>query len=225
MKYDAIILAGGKGTRVKKFTKKNPKCLIKINGKPFLYYQLKYLKKNNIKNVIISVGYLSNKIRDYLNKNINFINFKIIDDGKKLLGTGGAVLKSLKFLKNNFYVMYGDSYLTLNLKNFKKPKNFSSMAIFKNDNKFDKSNIELLNSKKIIYHLKKSKKKLRYIDYGISFLNKKIFKNKKKGVKFNLPEFYNELSLKNLLLGYKVKTRFYEIGSYRGIKELNNFLK
>ena len=57
MKYDAIILAGGKGTRVKKFTKKNPKCLIEINGKPFLYYQLKYLKKNNIKNVVISVGY------------------------------------------------------------------------------------------------------------------------------------------------------------------------
>ena len=189
MKYDAIILAGGKGTRVKKFTKKNPKCLIKINGKPFLYYQLKYLRKNNIKNVVISSGYLSNKIREYLNKNIDFINFKIVDDGKKLLGTGGAVLKSLKYLKNNFYVMYGDSYLTLKLKNLKKQKNLSTMAIFRNDNKFDRSNIELLNSKKIIYHLKNSKKKLRYIDYGISFLNKKIFKNKKKGVKFNLPEF------------------------------------
>ena len=131
MKYDAIILAGGKGTRVKKFTKKIPKCLIKINGKPFLYYQLKYLKKNNIKNVIISVGYLSNKIRDYLNKNINFINFMVIDDGKKLLGTGGAVLKSLKFLKNNFYVLYGDSYLTLNLKNFKKPKIFHQWQYLK----------------------------------------------------------------------------------------------
>lgn len=225
MKYDAIILAGGKGTRVKKFTKKNPKCLIKINGKPFLYYQLKYLRKNNIKNVVISSGYLSNKIKEYLNKNIDFINFKIVDDGKKLLGTGGAVLKSLKYLKSNFYVMYGDSYLTLKLKNLKKQKNLSTMAIFRNDNKFDRSNIELLNSKKIIYHLKNSKKKLSYIDYGISFLNKKIFKNKKKGVKFNLPEFYNELSLKNLLLGYKVKTRFYEIGSYKGIKELNNFLK
>ena len=225
MKYDAIILAGGKGTRVKKFTKKNPKCLIEINGKPFLYYQLKYLKKNNIKNVVISVGYLSKKIRDYLHENIDFINYKIIEDGKKLLGTGGAVLKSLKYLKNNFFVMYGDSYLTLNLKNLKKQKSLSSMAIYRNDNKFDKSNVELLNSKKIIYHVKKSKNKLRYIDYGISYLNKKIFKDKKKGVKFNLPEFYNELSLKNLLLGYKVKTRFYEIGSYKGIRELNNFLK
>ena len=51
-KYEAIILCGGKGTRVSKYTKKMPKCLININGKPFLYYQLKYLKKNNISNVI-----------------------------------------------------------------------------------------------------------------------------------------------------------------------------
>ena len=64
-------------------------------------------------------------------------------------------------------MLYVDSYLTLNIKNFKKPKNFSSMKIFKNNNKFEKKNIELLNSKKIIYHLKNSKKQLRYIDYGI----------------------------------------------------------
>ena len=45
--------------------------------------------------------------------------------------------------------MYGDSYLTLNLKNLKNKKSLSSMAIYRNDNKFDKSNVELLNSKKL----------------------------------------------------------------------------
>ena len=49
-KFEAIILSGGKGTRVKKYTKKIPKCLIEINGKPFLYHQLEYLKKNTKKN-------------------------------------------------------------------------------------------------------------------------------------------------------------------------------
>ena len=90
-KFEAIILSGGKGTRVKKYTKKNPKCLIEINGKPFLYHQLKYLKKNNIKDVIVSVGYQGGKIKSYLKKNIDFINTKIVNDGKKPLGTGGAV--------------------------------------------------------------------------------------------------------------------------------------
>ena len=83
-KSEAIILAGGKGTRVKKYTKKIPKCLININGKPFLYYQLEYLKKNNINNVIVSVGYLDSKIKSYVKNNIDFINVKIINDGKTI---------------------------------------------------------------------------------------------------------------------------------------------
>ena len=45
IKYEAIILAGGKGSRIEKLTKYKPKCLIDINGKPFLYHQLEYLKK------------------------------------------------------------------------------------------------------------------------------------------------------------------------------------
>ena len=97
-KYEAIILSGGKGTRVKKYTKKIPKCLININGKPFLYYQLKYLKNNNIDNAILSVGYLSGKIESYVKNNIDFINVKIIDE-RKPLGTGGATFKSLSYLK------------------------------------------------------------------------------------------------------------------------------
>ena len=64
-KFDVLILSGGKGTRVKKFTKKIPKCLIDINGKPFLYHQLRYLKKNNFKNVLISIGYMGDKINKY----------------------------------------------------------------------------------------------------------------------------------------------------------------
>ena len=115
-KFEAIILSGGKGTRVKKYTKKNPKCLIEINGKPFLYHQLKYLKKNNIKDVIVSVGYQGGKIKSYLKKNIDFINTKIVNDGKRPLGTGGATIKSLRSLKKNFFIIYGDSYLNFNLR-------------------------------------------------------------------------------------------------------------
>ena len=81
-KFDAIILSGGKGTRIKKITKKIPKCLIDINGKPFLYHQLKYLKKNKINNVVLSVKYKSNLIKKYIEKYVDFINVKLISDGK-----------------------------------------------------------------------------------------------------------------------------------------------
>tara|TARA_B100000959_G_scaffold247312_1_gene273518 strand:- start:210 stop:896 length:687 start_codon:yes stop_codon:yes gene_type:complete len=225
LKFEAIVLCGGKGTRVSKFTKQIPKCLIDINGKPFLYYQLKFLKKNNINNVVISVGYLAKKVREYIKNNIDFINIKIKDDGKKLLGTGGAILKSTNLLKTNFFVIYGDSYLNFKLKKLVKKKNLVTMAIFKNNNKYDKSNIELNNSEKIFYYKNKDNKKLQFIDYGASYVNKQIFKGIKKNVKFDLSDLFEEISKKNMLSGYKVRKRFYEIGSYSGIKDLKNYLK
>ena len=222
-KFEAIILAGGKGTRVKKYTKNKPKCLIKVNGKPFLYYQLDFLKKNNINNVIVSAGYLNNKIKSYVNNFIDFINVKIVSDGKPL-GTGGATFKSLKYLKNNFFIIYGDSYFNFKIHKLVK-RNLATMAIFKNNNKYDKSNIEIKNQGKILYYKNNINKKLKFIDYGVSFVNKQIFKGIKKNKKFDLSEFFQEISKKNMLSGYEVKKRFYEIGSYSGIKDFKNYLK
>ncbi len=225
IKYDVIILSGGKGSRVKKLTKKKPKCLIDINGKPFLYHQLKYLKKYKIKNVILSVSYLSNKIIEYVDKEIDFLNIKIVKDGNKPLGTGGAIMKSLNYMKENFFVIYGDSYLNFDLNKMKSKTKFSSMAIFKNNNEYDLSNVEIKKSEFIYYNKTKIKNNYNYIDYGVSYLNKSIFKNKKRYQSFDLSETLNKASKKNQLRGFIVKKRFYEIGSYNGIKQLKNFLK
>ena len=125
----------------------------------------------------------------------------------------------------NFFVIYGDSYLRFKLKNLKIDKKISTMAIFKNNNKYDKSNVELKRSSYIVYHEKKNKKKFNYIDYGNSYLNKNIFKNYKKNVKFDLSSLFQDISKKNMLKGYKLKKRFYEIRSYAGINELTKFIK
>ena len=220
-----IILSGGKGTRVKKYTSKIPKCLIKVNGKPFLYHQLKYLKKYKVKNILISSGYLGEKINLYVKNHINFLNVKVVNDGKKLLGTGGAVVNSLKYLKKNFFIIYGDSYLNFNLKKMVNKRKLATMAIYKNKDQYDKSNIILKKTNKILYIKNKKNKNLFYIDYGVSYINKKIFKGLKKNVRFELSDFYEMISKKNKLSSFKVKKRFYEIGSYKGIKDIKNYLK
>lgn len=122
-------------------------------------------------------------------------------------------------------MIYGDSYLTVNLNKIKINKKKSTMFIFKNNNKFDRSNVEKTNSKSIIYHDKLKNKKLRYIDYGISYLRNDIFDKKKKNTKFDLSTLLSDISKKNMLEGHEVKKRFFEIGSYKGIKELKNYLK
>ena len=225
-KYEALILCGGKGTRVSKFTKKQPKCLIDINGKPFLYYQLKYLKENNIKNLILSTGYKSSQIKEYIKNNIDFINVKVVDDGQSLLGTGGAIIKSIEILKNFFYVIYGDSYLNFKLNNLSaNHQKTSLMAIYKNKNKYDNSNVKKLKSNYIIYDKSSKKKEYQYIDYGVSYLDKKIFKGIKKKVKFDLSYLLEKISKNKQLRGYTVKKRFYEIGSYNGIKQFKKYIK
>ena len=219
-------MSGGKGTRIKKITKKIPKCLIDINGKPFLYYQLKYLKKNKIDNVILSVKYKSNLIKEYIEKYIDFINVKLISDGKKSLGTGGAVINSLNYLKKNFFIIYGDSYLRVNLKKLCLHKNISTMAILKNFNKYDKSNVLLKKRNFIKYDkINNKSKEFSYIDYGVSYVSNKIFRKYKRNNKIDLSLIYSEISNNNLLKGHIIKKRFYEIGSYSGIRELKKFLK
>ena len=222
-KFEAIILLGGKGKRVDKFTKNKPKCLIDICGKPFLYYQLKYLKKNDIKNVILSTGYRSKDVENYV-KTIKFLNIKTVKDGNQLLGTGGAINKSINILKEKFYVIYGDSYLSFKIKSLKANKKYSTMAIYKNINKYDTSNVKKkLNH--IIYNKSKKNRDYHYIDYGVSYLDKSIFNKIKKNTKFDLATLLKKISKKKQLQGYVVKKRFYEIGSYNGIKQFRNYIK
>ena len=227
MIFPVIILAGGKATRLGKIAKNTPKSLIKINNHPFLYHQLIYLEKQGIKEVIICAGHLGFKIKKFIeNKKIN-LKIKYFNDGKKLLGTGGAIKKILPFLKNNFFVMYGDSYLPINFRNVQKlyinSKKLGLITIYKNKNKLDKSNI-ILKSGNIYYNKFKPIKGMHYIDYGLNILNKRVFKYFNLKKKFDLAEVLNLISKKNLLTFMLVKKRFYEIGSLHGIKDTEDFL-
>ena len=99
------------------------------------------------------------------------------------------------------------------------------MAIYRNYNKFDKSNVKIDKNNNIIYYRKNNKLKLQYIDYGVSYINKSVFKKVKKKKRFDLSELFENISRDKILKGYKVKKRFYEIGSYSGINEFKQFLK
>ncbi len=77
----ALILAAGIGSRLKDATKDKPKCLVEINGKPFLEYQLEALRINHIKDIIIVIGYLGKKVKKFL-ENAKFadLNIKVIEN-------------------------------------------------------------------------------------------------------------------------------------------------
>ena len=128
-------------------------------------------------------------------------------------------------MKQNFFIIYGDSYLNFRLTKLIKNKDLATMAIFKNKNLYDRSNIRLKNGNKIEYYRNSKNKELQFIDYGVSYVDKSIFVNIKKNKKFELSELFEKISKKNILSKYVVKKRFYEIGSYNGINDFRNYLK
>lgn len=228
--FSALILCGGMAKRLRPISINTPKSLIKINYKPFIFHQLKYLEKNKISKVVICLGYKGKMIEEYVNNQKFKMKIIFSYDGKTLLGTGGAVKKSLEFLDDNFFVLYGDSYVRTNLKTiqnyFLKLRKKGLMTIYKNKNKYDKSNVGIKN-KKYYYDKKINDKKLKYnfIDYGMNILTKKAFFHFKNKKKFDLSDVFFLLSKKESLVYKEVNKRFYEVGSFKGIIELKKFLK
>ena len=169
----AIILAGGRGKRLRPITDKIPKPLIPINNKPLIEHTIKYLKKYGITEIIISSGYKSNLIEKFLKKKKNFGCKIIFSTEKTPLGTGGAIKKALKHVDDeSFLVLNGDIITNIDLKKIlKKPNtiaanelktkfgtmNIKNNKILKFNEKKDVTNVWMNPG---IYHLSKDIKKL-----------------------------------------------------------------
>ncbi len=107
---EAIILAGGMGTRLRGVIKDVPKPMAPVNGNPFLYYIFNWLKSYPLKRVIISAGYKSESIREYFGKTVMDIPVSYAIE-EKPLGTGGAIMNSLALTtEDNILILNGDTY-------------------------------------------------------------------------------------------------------------------
>jgi D-glycero-alpha-D-manno-heptose 1-phosphate guanylyltransferase len=119
----AVILAGGFGTRLKEVVKDVPKPMAPVNGTPFLAYVCRYLKKYDIKNIIFSTGYLSEKIETYFHENFEGVQTSYSKETTPL-GTGGAVRLAIKNSRDEeILVLNGDSFFDVPLDEFYKKHN------------------------------------------------------------------------------------------------------
>ena len=113
----AVILCGGRGTRLGSITKKIPKSMVKIQNKPIIWYILKSLKKNGFNHFVLPIGYKGKLIKKYLDKNIfDDFNFDILDTGVDT-PIAKRVNKIKNFIKSeSFILLNGDAIFDINLK-------------------------------------------------------------------------------------------------------------
>jgi D-glycero-alpha-D-manno-heptose 1-phosphate guanylyltransferase len=118
MLKEAIILAGGFGTRLREVVSDVPKPMAPVNDKPFLDYLLKYLSHYGIERVILSVGHLSEKIINHYGNNFNGIEI-VYSVEKEPLGTGGGIRLAMEKCKEyDVLVLNGDSFFSIDLHSF-----------------------------------------------------------------------------------------------------------
>jgi NDP-sugar pyrophosphorylase family protein len=226
--FPTAILAGGLATRLVSLAENIPKSLMRVSGEPFLAHQLGLLRNQGIKRVVLCVGHLGDLIRAEFGDGASFhIKLEYSFDGPRLLGTGGAVRKALPLLGDHFFVMYGDSYLPIDFEPvasaFCKSGKAALMTVFRNESRWDTSNVQIENGRILEFSKGRPTAAMQYIDYGLSVFSARAFAATPKA--FDLSELMGRLLVANELAAYEVDKRFYEIGSLRGLAELDKFLK
>jgi D-glycero-alpha-D-manno-heptose 1-phosphate guanylyltransferase len=115
MTGEAIILAGGLGTRLKEVVSAGPKSMAPVNGRPFLEYLLDYLDRWGLRRVILSVGYENEKIINHFGNQYKSLELAYAIE-QEPLGTGGAIINALRHVQGfSTFILNGDTYFDVNL--------------------------------------------------------------------------------------------------------------
>ena len=222
--FPLAILAGGLATRLGAVTEKIPKALIEVAGKPFICRQLDHVRRQGITDVVMCTGHLGEQIRAVVKDGAAYnLRVRYSPDGPKLLGTGGALRQALPLLGTHFFVLCGDAYLPCDFgaiqQAFTKCDKPALMTVLRNEDRWDKSNVVYRDGVVVDYNKRARHPDMAHIDYGLGILSSSVLTQYREKETFDLADVYHELSVSNRLAGFEVTERFYEIGSFQGLKD------
>ena len=185
---EAIVLAGGKGTRLQSVVSNVPKPMAPIGEKPFLALLLQYLQSQGIEKVVLSVGYMYEIIQETFGNTFNGLAISYSIENEPL-GTGGAIAKAMTMIEGeNALVLNGDSFIKVELEEIEKhipcSKN-ESLLVLKEMTNVSRYGSVVLKDEVITAFEEKQFKEKALINAGVYVLNKDIFKDK------NLPEKFS----------------------------------
>lgn len=223
------LLAGGLSTRLRPITETVPKSMVLVAGEPFIAHQMRWLVGQGVRKIVICCGFLGEQIEHYVGDGAAFgCSVHYSYDGSPLKGTGGAIRKALPQLGNRFFLMYGDSYLPIEFRpvyeTFLQWKKSGLMTVFRNEDRWDRSNVEIEDGAIRNYDKVKITPQMKYIDYGLGILTPAAFEPWEADTVFDLSLVYDHLVKAGQLSGHEVTQRFYEIGTPRGLSETDGML-
>ena len=221
----ALILCAGYGKRLNPLTLEEPKPLLKINGITLLENCINLIHFLGIKKVLINTFYLKEKIENFIEKKKFDLDIKIINDGKKILNTGGGILNMINSSKDSdFLILNPDTVWNQGyVEKIKAMENFYFTNQIKNILLLVNKNLSFDKKLKGDFNLLKNiiKKDLQndLIYTGCQIINKDLF-NSHSVSDFSISEVWNQLVSKNELYGYESIESFYHLTNLEIYKEL-----
>jgi NDP-sugar pyrophosphorylase family protein len=154
----ALILAGGLGTRLRPLTDELPKCMLPAGGKPFLEHQVRLLASRGVRDIVLCLGHLGERVLAYFGNGHRFgVNLSYAWERDGLLGTGGAIRNAEALLRPEFFVTYGDSYLLLDyrdiMRRFRQSDALGMMVVYRNEDRLEASNVVVRDGRVAAYDI------------------------------------------------------------------------
>jgi NDP-sugar pyrophosphorylase family protein len=223
-------LAGGLAKRLRPLSESVAKVMVEVAGEPFIAHQLRLLRRESITHVVLCVGYLGQQVEDFVGDGSRYgLTVDYCYDGPVLLGTGGALRRALGQLGPEFLVMYGDSWLDASfapvVDTFRASGRSALMTVYRNSNRWDRSNVWFEDGHIRVYDKENWVPQMQYIDWGLSMVKAEVLTAEPADEPIDLAAIYSALARKDLLAGYEMTTRFYEIGSPAGLRETDELLR
>lgn len=227
-----VILAGGLGKRLMPLTMDIPKPMVCVFGRPFLEYQIRWLKSNGIREILLLTGYKGDKVQAYFKDGSSLGVILTYSHETSPLGTGGSLKLAEKKLESSFLLVYGDSFLPIDtaglIQRFRDVDKTGMIVVYDNQphDAGVPSNIDLDKEGFVARYEKNSKDPLfHYTDAGVSVFKKEVIDFIPKGKKVSLEEeIFPRLVKDRELLGYITRQPFYDIGTRERIKRFEELV-
>lgn len=225
----AVIFAGGLGERLKPFTETNPKPMYRFNGKPFLEYLVEQISGWGIREIIILLGYLPDKVTEYFgnglkwNVNIRYIITPVGYD------TQFRLKAAENYLEDDFLMMYCDNLCPIDFslltKEYKKNNALIQVTAYSNDDAYTKDNMRIAVDGLVeLYDKKRRTENLKGVDIGYAIVSKKVVSLMSNENENFEAVVYPKLVKDKRLFSTVTKHRYYSIGSFERIGLTEQYL-
>jgi D-glycero-alpha-D-manno-heptose 1-phosphate guanylyltransferase len=212
--YQAIILAGGLGTRLRSAVSDVPKCMAPVAGNPFLHYVIAYLLTQGVNKYIFSLGYMSEIIEEYLTQHYPNLQYQVVIETEPL-GTGGAIqLACSKATEEDVLILNGDTFFEVDIQSivaFHHQQHSACTLSLKTMQQFDRYGVVEMDENSVITSFKEKQfYQQGFINGGVYVLNKNQFLTKNYPQKFSFEKDYLE--------------KYVSEGNFTGIKQDGYFI-